>query len=519
MKYINITWVAAVAALIAPACAGASVTFDPALAMLTGQTPSGMISGDFDQDGDLDLAVSVDNPNRVEVYRNNGLGTYGLPIQYLTGSGTGADSLVTGDWDGDGDLDLMVALRNNDQVQILNNISNGVFGLGPILAVGANPSAMVTAHLNADARIDIACTNEDSNDVSILTNTGFGFTITTVAVDEGPRSIAAGQLSGSAAIDLVVGNHRVRSLSVLTNLGGSFSRQDYPLVGQIRPSGVAIGDLDHDGDNDFVASTSGTGVNFASMFLNTPGGFAGPVNVSLGGADSEGIVLFDGESDGDLDIATTNTSTNNLSVLENLGNLVFGAPTQLPAFSWPGVLEAADYNYDGRMDLATPNRDSNNIAFLMNNATQRGMVTGNIVLQDFDGLLATEPVLFEVISGAGVTVDQHLVTPRIDGYFSFKTAQRGTFTIGAKGTHWLRKLNAGVAISNAGASGLSFSLTNGDADGDNEIGIGDYALLSFAFNSTPDASNWSPNADLNADGAVDIGDYAILSANFGLAGD
>ncbi|MCC6427578.1 MAG: hypothetical protein IT435_12245 [Phycisphaerales bacterium] len=111
------------------------------------------------------------------------------------------------------------------------------------------------------------------------------------------------------------------------------------------------------------------------------------------------------------------------------------------------------------------------------------------------------------------------MTPRIDGYFSFKTAQRGTFTIGAKGTHWLRKLTSGVSITNAGASGLSFSLTNGDADGDNEVAIGDYAVLSFAFNSTPGTPTWSPNADFNADGAVDIGDYAILSANFGLAGD
>ena len=109
--------------------------------------------------------------------------------------------------------------------------------------------------------------------------------------------------------------------------------------------------------------------------------------------------------------------------------------------------------------------------------------------------------------------------PRIDGYFSFKTTRRGTFTIGAKGAHWLRGTNGGVTITNAGAAGLSFSLVNGDADGDNEIGIGDYAMLSAAFNSSPSDLNWLPTADFNADDAVDIADYAILSANFGLAGD
>ena len=66
---------------------------------------------------------------------------------------------------------------------------------------------------------------------------------------------------------------------------------------------------------------------------------------------------------------------------------------------------------------------------------------------------------------------------------------------------------------------MNFSLTNGDSDGDNEVGIGDYAVLSSAYNSSNGDPNWDATADLNGDDAVDIADYAILSANYGLAGD
>ncbi|MBX7135426.1 MAG: hypothetical protein K1X67_22385 [Fimbriimonadaceae bacterium] len=66
---------------------------------------------------------------------------------------------------------------------------------------------------------------------------------------------------------------------------------------------------------------------------------------------------------------------------------------------------------------------------------------------------------------------------------------------------------------------LDFSLTNGDVDGDNEVGIGDYAQLSYAYGSGPGDLNYIEEADLNGDESVDIADYAILSANYGEVGD
>ena len=66
---------------------------------------------------------------------------------------------------------------------------------------------------------------------------------------------------------------------------------------------------------------------------------------------------------------------------------------------------------------------------------------------------------------------------------------------------------------------MTFSLINGDIDGDNEVGPGDFGILSSAFGSVDGDPNWDPEADLDGDGEVGPSDFGILSANFGLSGD
>lgn len=101
----------------------------------------------------------------------------------------------------------------------------------------------------------------------------------------------------------------------------------------------------------------------------------------------------------------------------------------------------------------------------------------------------------------------------------------GNFDLYAKSFHWLRKIRAGVTYSGSNVTGVNFSLPNGDCDADNEVGIGDYAIVSAAYGSSYDTGSatpfgpWSFSADLNHDDSVDIADYAILSFYYGQSGD
>ncbi len=114
-----------------------------------------------------------------------------------------------------------------------------------------------------------------------------------------------------------------------------------------------------------------------------------------------------------------------------------------------------------------------------------------------------------------------------NGSFQFTTTTNavpaGVYDIAVKGSHWLKRLMPSIAIAANGRSGIDFvgalSLINGDADGDNEVSIGDYAVISAAYGSIVGDPNWLASADLDGDLEVSIGDYAILSANYGLVGD
>ena len=65
------------------------------------------MAGDFNGDGQTDLAVANSARNDVSVLLGNGDGTFQTQVTYAVGSEP--DALVTGDFNGDGRTDLAVA--------------------------------------------------------------------------------------------------------------------------------------------------------------------------------------------------------------------------------------------------------------------------------------------------------------------------------------------------------------------------------------------------------------------------
>lgn len=133
-------------------------------------------------------------------------------------------------------------------------------------------------------------------------------------------------------------------------------------------------------------------------------------------------------------------------------------------------------------------------------------------------------MVVEVRDTSDNVLDRMAVAPEPDGKIYFYTTATGTINVAVKGSHWLRKVRTNISV--AGGNAGTFDQINGDCDGDNEVAIGDFALLSAAFGAyggdpglTPPDGNWNFEADLNGDNEIDIGDFAILSTNFGQIGD
>ncbi|HRI43742.1 MAG TPA: dockerin type I domain-containing protein [Fimbriimonadaceae bacterium] len=143
------------------------------------------------------------------------------------------------------------------------------------------------------------------------------------------------------------------------------------------------------------------------------------------------------------------------------------------------------------------------------------MVDGE--LQDYLGDETAVPITVTIQDGGGNVIRESTINLSSESAIPIRACVEGEYTVCVKAPHWLRQCQQ-VTFGEFGGD-LSFSLVNGDCDGDNEISIGDYALLSSAFGAIPGDPNWNANADLLGDDEVDIGDFAILSNNFGLEGD
>lgn len=108
------------------------------------------------------------------------------------------------------------------------------------------------------------------------------------------------------------------------------------------------------------------------------------------------------------------------------------------------------------------------------------------------------------------------------GNFTFDVGNYGmaTFNLRVKPDTGLRLETQGQFVLDGNA--VSFPIlncTNGDINGDNEMGPADFTVLAEAFGSFARESRYRVEADLDGNEEVGPGDFAILAADFGEFGD
>ena len=81
---------------------------------------------------------------------------------------------MTGDFNGDGKVDLAVANAGGNSVSILLGNDDGTFtpGLGSPIAVGSRPTAVAGGDFNSDGKPDLAVAGADDSTVKILLGNG-----------------------------------------------------------------------------------------------------------------------------------------------------------------------------------------------------------------------------------------------------------------------------------------------------------------------------------------------------------
>src|SRR5262245_22119921 len=143
-----------------------AVAFHPAVPYGAGDGPLSVAMGDFNGDGQQDLAVANNVSNNVSVLLGQGNGTFAGTGNYTVRDGP--CSLAVGDFNGDGHQDLAVANRRSNNVSVLLGDGTGTFAGAVNYAAGVFPFSVVVGDFNGDGQSDLAVANFGNDNVSVL---------------------------------------------------------------------------------------------------------------------------------------------------------------------------------------------------------------------------------------------------------------------------------------------------------------------------------------------------------------
>ena len=135
----------------------------------TGRSPQSIIVADFNEDGWPDIAVVNALDNNLSVYQNTADGSGGFNLLQTYPTGNSPNSVMVGDFDGDGNPDLAVANSSDSTLTVFLGDGQGDFNATAINPVtGSDPWSIAVADFNGDGYSDIASANLLAGTATVL---------------------------------------------------------------------------------------------------------------------------------------------------------------------------------------------------------------------------------------------------------------------------------------------------------------------------------------------------------------
>ncbi len=465
--------------------------------------PEATVTGDFNGDGLLDVAVGYNRVNGdtfVRVYTGGMGGTSGSVHEFDLGEAgpfatlNRITSLAAGDFDKDGLLDLAILSESKDV--------NGAQRSGDFMVLFGYESSGFWQGL------EVQLIGPPQTATPVLYQTEFASNTLKA------ESIITEDFDGDGFLDIAVTTNKDEEIA--------FNR------GHVN---VYYGQAD-----------SGDGVLFAPRMVN------GSPEIFTVEAGANGLVAGDFDGDGKLDLAVTNTLANNLTILFSEpaagGGVTFSdrVGTPIAVGNAPVGITAADLDGDGFLDLAVANRDSDSISVLLAQTTVVGSQTvfdgftsrsdyatgsyapTDIQAGDFDkdGVIDLIVTHTQRLNSSGATLTGDAVTLMFGtGGGLFDTNVSQTFNVADSPTG----LSVGdfnndglldalvVRFENSLMTVLYNQLIAGDLNRDGFVGLTDLNIVLGNWNQNVTPGSWAAG-DPSGDGFVGIADMNTVLDNW-----
>lgn len=311
-----------------------TIAFNPKIDYTAGLGPRRIAIGDLDGDSKPDLLLinfNAGNASTMSVYRNNSSpGTVSFESPWSTSTGNGTLGISIGDINGDGKPDVVVASGNSGIFSIYKNTTSSVgnisFAPRQDYSVPGHADQVIVTDVDLDGRPDVILSGFSNMSISVYRNVSSG-----------------GNIMFDSPMNYVVGSN---------------------------PSYMRAVDVNADGITDLVVTVSGT----LTALINTsvPGSISLATAVTFGSTASNSAAI-DLNGDGKPEITSGRASTGLISVYENnttplSGQFIFAPGVDFTAGNFDDFVSVGDLDGDGRPELATANTTLNNVVILRNTA-------------------------------------------------------------------------------------------------------------------------------------------------------
>ncbi len=289
----------------------------------TARATTALVAGDLDGDGDLDLVAGNGffRPETNRIYINDGTGHFSdETAARFPGKVDSTFAVALGDVDGDGDLDIVVG--NDGYNRLYLNKGKGYFA------------------------------DKSSTNITPL-------------YSEKTRDIALLDVDGDKDLDLLVLNDQAQNRLYLNDGHGFFRENTSKALPAEKDAGwaLAVGDVDGDGDLDFLVGKWGPGRDGQNrLYLNDGKGVfqdATTGRIPKASRKTFSLALGDVDGDGDLDLLAGNGLQDRLYLNDGKGIFKDATTGRLPSdLNGAGTVLLADLDGDGDLDAFIGNFDS-----------------------------------------------------------------------------------------------------------------------------------------------------------------